>query len=159
MDHREAFEEFKQGVECLRNEYARKALRHFLKVVEFDKHNPFYLSYLGVALAAAQEKWDEAEEICRSALRMKRTQPELYLNLAQVYHLAGKRREELDTLEEGLRFTKQDRRVAAALRRFAMRRPAVLPFLARENVVNRGLGRLRHRVLKSARKQPRPVSS
>ncbi len=153
MGHPEALEHFKAGLQLLRSDYAGKSLPHFKKALALDDNNPFYLSYFGLSLAAAERKWDEAESACLSALRMKRTQAELYLNLAQVYLLAGKKEEAAETLTSGLRFTKKDPRLAAALRKLNTRRQAVLPFLSRTSAVNRGLGKLRHRVLKSLTKE------
>ena len=153
MGHPEALEHFKAGLQLLRSAYAGKSLPYFKKALALDDNNPFYLSYLGLSLAAAERNWDEAESACLSALRMMRTQPELYLNLAQVYLLAGKKEDAAETLTDGLRFTKKDPRLVAALRKLNARRQAVLPFLSRTSAVNRGLGKLRHRVLKSITKE------
>jgi Flp pilus assembly protein TadD len=153
MDDSEAMKEFKEGMNLLRNDYAMKALPHFCKAAELDKRNPFYRSYMGLALAEATGKFSDAEQICLAVLRTNRTRPELYLNLAQVYHLAGQKEDAVDTLTDGLRFTKQDHRLLTALRKLGVRRPAVLPFLERTHSVNRKLGKLRHRVLKSFGKE------
>lgn len=141
--------EFKEGLALLRNNYAHKAMPYFTRALQQEKANPFYLSYLGVAMAAAERKWDDAEELCAQALKMRRTQPELYLNLADVYRLAGKRQEQIKTLFEGLHMTKRDPRIAETLRRYGFRRPPVIPFLDRNSLLNRELGKLRFRVLKS----------
>jgi Flp pilus assembly protein TadD len=145
----DAVTEFKEGLALLRNNYAHKAMPYFTRALQVEKANPFYLSYLGVAMAAAERKWDEAEELCTQALKMRRTQPELYLNLADVYRLAGKRQDQIDTLFQGLHMTKRDPRIAEALKRHGVRRTPVIPFLERSNPLNRELGRLRYRVLRS----------
>jgi Flp pilus assembly protein TadD len=145
----DAVTEFKEGLALLRNNYAHKAMPYFTRALQREKANPFYLSYLGVAMAAAERKWDEAEELCTQALKMRRTQPELYLNLADVYRLAGRREEQIETLFQGLRMTKRDPRIAETLKRYGFRRPPVIPFLERDNILNRELGKLRYRVLKS----------
>ncbi|MBZ5545021.1 MAG: hypothetical protein LAO07_15295, partial [Acidobacteriia bacterium] len=145
----DAVTEFKEGLALLRNNYARKAMPYFTRALEVEKANPFYLSYLGVAMAAAERKWDEAEELCTQALKKRRTQPELYLNLADVYRLAGRRQEQIETLFDGLLMTKRDPRIAETLRRYGFRRPPVIPFLDRNSLLNRELGKLRYRVLKS----------
>jgi Flp pilus assembly protein TadD len=145
----DAVAEFKEGMALLRNNYARKALPHFTRALELDKANPFYISYLGVAMAAGERNWDAGEELCLQAVKMRRTQPELYLNLADVYRLAGKRQEAIETLTQGLQMTKRDPRIAEALNRYGSRRSPVLPFLDRNNVLNRRLGKLRYRVMRS----------
>lgn len=153
MGEPESVVEFKEGLTLLRNNYASKALPRFRKAVEMDKANPFYMSYLGLALAAAEQKWDQAEETCLAALRMKRTQAELYLNLAEVYRLQGKRADALEALNTGLMLTKRDPRIKQALRKYGNRQAPVLPFLERTHLLNRGLGKLRYKVLKSLGKE------
>lgn len=145
--------EFKEGLRFLRNNYAKKAMVHFTRAAELDKTNPFYLSYVGLTLAAAERNWDEAEEICQRAVKMRRTQAELYLNLAEVFRLAGRRDEAVETLVLGRQMTKKDPRILAALRKYGIRRPPVLSFLDRQNVLNVKLGKARYRILKSMAKE------
>ena len=153
MAELDALKEFKDGLELLRNSYAKKALEHFTKASELDKTNPFYMSYMGLALAAGEQKWDEAEEICQAALKRKRTQAELYLNLSEVYRLQGKRQDAIETLSTGLTLTKRDARLAHALRKLGVRRPPVLSFLDRGHFLNLQLGRLRYKMMKSLGKE------
>src|SRR5258708_13354047 len=100
----EAFREFKTGLSYLRDNYANKALPHMRRAVDLDKNNPYYMSYLGVVLARSEHKWGEAEKLCDSAVRMKRNQAQLYLNLAEVYAPAGRRDEAIEALQSGLKF-------------------------------------------------------
>jgi Flp pilus assembly protein TadD len=145
----EAFREFKQGLTLLRDEYATKALPHMRRAVELDKNNPYYMSYLGVTLARSEEKWGEAERLCDSAVRMKRNQAQLYLNLAEVYSSAGRREDALETLQAGLKYARRDVRLTIAIGRLVHRRPPVLSFLSRRNLLNRQLGLMRHRALQA----------
>ena len=143
----DAFREFKQGLTLLRDNYPRKALAHMQRAVELDKNNPYYMSYLGVVLARSEKKWAEAEELCDSAVRMKRNQAQLYLNLAEVYATAGRREDAVEALQSGLKFAQRDVRLNMALTRLAQRRPRVLGFLNRQHPLNRQLGALRHRTM------------
>jgi hypothetical protein len=76
---------------------------------------------------------------------------QLYLNLAEVYHQAGRTSEAIETLEKGLVSAGRDFRIRRALERIGMRRSPVLTFLHRSHPVNRTLGRLRHRFSGAAR--------
>jgi Flp pilus assembly protein TadD len=143
----EAFREFKQGLTFLRDNYAIKALPHMRRAVELDKNNPYYLSYLGVILARSEKKWAEAEQLCDSAVRMKRNQAQLYLNLAEVYATAGRREDAVEALQSGLKFARRDVRLNIALNRLTERRTPVLSFLNRQHPINRQLGILRHRTM------------
>ena len=144
----EAFREFKTGLTLLRDNYANKALPHMRKAVDLDKNNPYYMSYLGVVLARSEQKWGEAERLCDQAVRMKRNQAQLYLNLAEVYATAGRRDDAVEALRSGLKFARRDVRLTIAMNKLTHRRSPVLSFLARRHPVNRHLGMIRHRTLR-----------
>jgi predicted Zn-dependent protease len=143
----EAFQEFRTGLTYLRGGDAMKALPHLKSALEEEPSNPFYISYMGVAIAATEQKWAEAEELCRSAIRMSRRQAQLYLNLAEIYVAADRKQDAADTLIRGLRYAPHDQRLKIGLDRLAIRRPPVLPFLPRAHAVNRSLGKLRHQAM------------
>ena len=143
----EAFREFKQGLTLLRDNYAIKALPHMQRAVELEKNNPYYMSYLGVVLARSERKWGEAEKLCDSAVRLKRNQAQLYLNLAEVYATAGRREEAVEALQAGLKFARRDIRLNIAMNKLTNRRSPVLSFLGRKHPINRSLGKLRHQTL------------
>ena len=47
-------DEFRKGVELLKNEYPQKALVSLRRAYESDKHNAYYSSFLGLAIARAR---------------------------------------------------------------------------------------------------------
>src|SRR5213595_1155587 len=143
----EAFREFKTGLTLLRDRHADKALPHMRRAVDLDKNNPYYMSYLGVVLARSEGKWGEAERLCDSAVRMKRNQAQLYLNLAEVYATAGRRDDAVETLQAGLKYARRDVRLNLAINRLVQRRAPVFSFLSRRHPLNRQIGRIRHRTL------------
>ena len=143
----QAFREFKQALDRMRDSDAEHALPHIRRAVELEAQNPFYISYLGVVLARAEQKWGEAVENCRTALKMKRDQPQLYLNLAEVYVVAGRRDDAVETLMRGLKYANRDVRLKVMLGKLVRRRSPVIPFLERQHFLNRQLGLLRHRTM------------
>jgi Flp pilus assembly protein TadD len=143
----EAFREFKQGLTFLRDNYPVKALPHMQRAVELERNNPYYMSYMGVVLARSEQKWGEAERLCDAAVRMKRNQAQLYLNLAEVYATAGRRDDAVEALEAGLKFARRDVRLTIAMNRLIHRRAPVFSFLSRRHPLNRQFGMLRHRAL------------
>jgi Flp pilus assembly protein TadD len=143
----EAFREFKQGLALLRDNYAVKALPHMKRAVELEKNNPYYMSYLGVVIARSEQRWADAEKLCDSAVRMKRNQAQLYLNLAEVYATAGRRDDAVEALQAGLKFARRDVRLNIALNRLIRRRAPVFTFLGRKHPFNKSMGKLRHRTL------------
>jgi len=143
----EAFREFKAGLTFLRDNYPQKALPHMRRAVELERNNPYYMSYLGVILARSERKWAEAEQLCASAVRMKRNQAQLYLNLAEVYSTAGRRDDAVEALQAGLKYARRDVRLNLALNRLTQRREPVFSFLSRQHPLNKQFGILRHRTL------------
>ncbi len=147
MTETEAFREFKQGLALLRDNFADRALPHMQKAAQLEKNNPYYMSYLGVVLARTEEKWAEAEKLCDSAVRLKRNQAQLYLNLAEVYATAGRKDDAVETLQAGLKYARRDVRLNLAINRLIQRRPPVFAFLSRRHPLNRHAGKIRHRTL------------
>jgi len=145
----EAFQEFRTGLALLRGGEANKALPYLQAALDQEPSNAFYISYVGVAVAANDQKWADAEELCRSAIRMNRRQAQLYLNLAEIYVAADRKQDAADTLIRGLRYSPHDLRLKIALDRLAIRRPPVLSFLPRTHALNRHLGKLRHRAMQA----------
>src|SRR5260370_23942518 len=100
--------EFREGVELLRNEYPEKALVRLRRAYECDNHNPYFMSFLGLSIARAQRKWDQASELCEMAVQLKPKEVQFYLNLGEVYAASGRRERALDKLDDGLRLFGED---------------------------------------------------
>src|ERR1700757_5058437 len=147
MTDTEAFKEFKQGLALLRDNYAEKALPHMEKASKLEKNNPYYMSYLGVVLARSEQKWAEAEKLCDGAVRLKRNQAQLYLNLAEVYATAGRRDEAVEALQAGLKFARRDIQLNITKNKLPNRRHPVYQFQRRHHPLKRGLGKIRHQTL------------
>lgn len=145
--------EFDQGLQLYRDGYYGKALDKLRAAVELDKQNPLYVSYLGLLVAVAQKKYEDAAQLCHTALRMNRQLVQGYLNLHQVYLKAGMKADAVEALTVGLQYTKRDVHLVRALRQLGVRRPPVFPFLERKHFLNRHVGKLRHRVLQMLGKE------
>ena len=145
-----ALTEFKQGVRLLRDSQPDNALEHFRKAVDLEQKNPYYISFTGLALARAQRKWDAAVKLCELALTMKRNEVQLHLNLAQVYSSAGRREEALITLERAEASLGPHPRIRQERQKLGRRQSPALPFLDRQNFLNKYLGMLRHRLFARA---------
>jgi Flp pilus assembly protein TadD len=145
-------DDFKQGVSLLRKGHSSEALEHLRRAAELKQQNPHYLSFLGLSVARAQGKWTAAVELCKTAINMKRNEAQFYVNLAEVYVSAGRRDRAVETLDTALIYCKTDARITRMRGKLHKRRSPVLPFLKRGNLLNRSLGKLRHRVLKRLRK-------
>jgi predicted Zn-dependent protease len=150
----EAFGEFRKALSYMRDDRVDSALPHIRRAAELEQHNPFYMSYLGLALARAERQWAKAEELCDTAMRLKRDQPQLYINLAEVYLEAGRKQDAVETLVQALKYAQKDSRINTMLGGLSARRKPVIPFLSRGHFINRQLGALRHKAAEAVTSQP-----
>lgn len=103
-----------------------------------------FYSYLGFGIARFDRRVREGLQLCEHAVRREFYQPENYLNLARTELLAGRRDAAVEAIAAGRRIDPEHPGLAALHDELGIRRPPVLPFLSRRNLVNRLLGRLRH---------------
>jgi len=145
--------DFKEGIDLLKSGYPQRALVRFRRAFECEEQNPYYLSFFGLSMARAERKWDQASELCETAMQLKRQEAQFHLNLAEVYQLAGRTSEAIETLDAALKRFGGDGRLKRARSRVEQRRSPMLSFLNRDHVLNRHLGKLRHRALKRSGKK------
>ena len=144
---------FKQGIRLLKDGYPKEALAFFRLSFQCEKHNPYYLSYLGLSIARAERKWEQASELCEIAIQLKNTEIQFYLNLAEVFTSSRRRERAFDTLDAALEIFGEDESLRQARSRLEKRRSPVLSFFPRDHFLNEKLGKLRHRALKRLRKK------
>ena len=139
--------EFQECLRHLHDEHKSVALAHIRRALKAEPGNPFYLSYVGMLSAVAEKRYLAGEKLCRQALEIKWNHPQLYLNLAELYHQAGRDGEAMATLRRGFISAGRDVRIRMALEKIDARRPPILSSLGRGHLLNRLLGRLRHRMI------------
>jgi tetratricopeptide (TPR) repeat protein len=139
---------FREGIRLLKDGYPQKALAFFRLSFECEKHNPYYLSYLGLSVARAEKKWEEATELCEIAIKLKNGEIQFYLNLAEVHTLSKRRERAFDILDAALEIFGEDKRLRQARGKIEKRSSPFLPFLSRDHFLNRTLGKMRYRVRK-----------
>jgi predicted Zn-dependent protease len=138
--------DFKECLKHLRDGHPTDALLHARRALGVAPKNPFYLSYTGLLAALAEKRYGDAESLCQEALGMRHNHAQLYLNLAEVYHHAGRPQDAIATLEKGLISAGRDFRIRRALERIGNRREPVFTFLHRSHPLNKTLGKWRHRL-------------
>jgi Flp pilus assembly protein TadD len=153
MAEHSALAEFKQGMKLLQNGQSVEAVEYLRHAAELNQQNPYYLSFLGLSVARAQRKWAAAVKLCETALSLRRSEPQLYLNLAEVYVSAGRRDDAVAVLDRSLMYLRVNTRIRRARADLGRRCSPVLSFLDRGHFLNRSLGKLRHRVLVRLGKQ------
>ena len=139
--------EFAECLRHLHDEHKGIALAHVRRALREEPQNPFFLSYVGMLCALVEKRYLVGERLCREALETKWNHPQLYLNLAEVYHQARRDGDATRTLRKGFISTGRDLRIRKALEKIDGRRPPILSSLRRGHLLNRILGRLRHRMI------------
>jgi Flp pilus assembly protein TadD len=139
--------EFAECLRHLHDEHKGIALAHIRRALKAEPQNPFFLSYVGMLCAVAEKRYLAGEKLCREALEIKWNHPQLYLNLAELYHQAGRDGEAMATLRRGFISAGRDIRIRKLLEKIGGRRVPVLSSLERCHPLNRLLGRLRHRMI------------
>src|SRR5215469_4713617 len=92
--------EFAECLRHLRDRHKGIALGHIRRALRAEPQNPFFLSYAGMLCAVSEKRYVAGERLCRVALKIKCNHAQLYLNLAEVYHQAGRDGDTIETLKK-----------------------------------------------------------
>jgi tetratricopeptide (TPR) repeat protein len=126
------------GTEALIWGNTRTALEQFRKLVAIERL-PIYCSNLAFCLAKEKREFRQAISLCNEAIRKEPKNSTHFLNLGRVYILAGQKKDAIRFLRRGLRY-ERNREIVAGLEMLGARKPPPIPFLKRENPMNRYLG-------------------
>jgi Flp pilus assembly protein TadD len=110
-----------------------------------DPREPRAMSWYGVTLVLVERNSNLGVLLCDQAVRLAGPGAELLLNQARVHLALNQRDRAVRPILRGLELDPDDPRLQCARDALGTRRPPVLPFLSRNNPLNRVLGRLRHR--------------
>jgi len=138
MQETEAEKLFTSGLNALAQGNTLTALTLFEKAVQRDE-KPAYYCYLALCIAKERGQFQLAVTLCEKAKAQEPQNPLHYLNLGKIYLYAGKTDDAIRTFREGLSHEK-DQTITDELNKLAPRKPPVVSFLKRSNLVNRFLG-------------------
>ncbi len=144
MAKAKAAEFFDLGMESLKNGDPGAALGYFEKAVDAER-NPLYCSQLAICLAKEKKEYKRAVSLCNEALKKDPKNSLHFLNLGRVHLMANQKKDAIRIFSMGLRYG-ENKEIIAELRKFGRRRRPVIPFLERDNPVNRFLGKLTYRM-------------
>lgn len=107
--------------------------------------HPLAMSWYGVTLVLVERNITLGISLCDEALRGSPNDPELLLNSARVHLALNQRQRAARAITRGLQAWPEHAGLLGARALLGTRRAPVIPGLARDNPLNRLLGRLRHR--------------
>ncbi len=128
-----------------RYEEAFRALRQamFGYTGEIGHQLPYPLmSYYGLCLVVLRQDPPRGLALCKRAVDEAGNRPEFYWALGKAYLAMRRKPLAITAFQHGLQIG-DDPRLVSELRRLGVRNPPLIPFLSRENFLNRYLGILR----------------
>lgn len=146
INHQQADRLFQEAETRLRSHRTEDATEILQRALEVDAEHAESLSLYGVCLANRGLEFKRALQCCRRAIRQDPRNVAFNLNIAKVYKLMGDHQAAYKILLRAWRGNPHDAKAAIELTRMGVRGKPALPFLARSNVCNRLLGRLRCRL-------------
>jgi tetratricopeptide (TPR) repeat protein len=138
--------DYKQGYHALAAAYGNGA----------SQLPPDGLSHYGLCIAIVEKQTRKGAELCRLAISAQFYDSAHYANLIRLYLARGDRRQAVDTLHEALARLPEDWRLLRLRREMGYREKPVIPFLERNNPLNKTLGIARANAKKTQNKKPKP---
>lgn len=126
----------------------RDALHHLREALDISPYNPQYLSLYGYCLAKERKTYDTAIDLCKRALRLKPSDPDIIVNLGRVLRLSGDNSTAHSTFLKAWEKKKGHSGAATELSRMGIRRRPVIPFLPRSQWCNKYLGIMRAKIIR-----------
>ena len=150
----EYFEEFQL---LLRRGNGASALGILIMALEKYPNDPFLLSYYGCLIAVVENKAKEGVRICEDAIKhldksmpfgSEFFYPAFYLNLSRAHLKNNNRKEAVNALQKGLSIDQDNRDILWELKKMGERKKPVVPFLKRNNPINKYIGKLHSKITK-----------
>jgi tetratricopeptide (TPR) repeat protein len=141
-EQREAERLLFQAIGLVEEERLAEAHRLLEKACALDPQNPKALSYFGLTNALGHDFVQKGLELCRKAAEKGLPDPSIYLNLAKVCFKSGNRRSTVAALQYGLKIDRGNKAILDFWYRIGFRRKPPIPFLDRDNIFNKMIGKM-----------------
>lgn len=137
-------DEFQRGLEYFRKQDWRGAVSWFRQAeARADRQDPFrsrYTAYHGLALVLTGDL--SGLNLCRNAARDELQDAEVFACQARAELQLNHRRRAWQAVRRGMQVDPEHEALGRLQREMGVRRPPLLPFLSRDHVLNRILGKL-----------------
>ncbi|MEW6115574.1 MAG: tetratricopeptide repeat protein [Nitrospirota bacterium] len=138
MPIEEAEKYFVQGLSALKRGRTLPALASFERAATLSDA-PLYRSYLAYCVAKERGQLKRAISLCEQAIEREPGNSVHYLNLGRIYLHAKNKDYAITVFREGLKH-EMNQDIISELQKLVARKPPVLPFLGRENPINKYIG-------------------
>ena len=110
-------------------------------------------SYYGLCIAALRKQYRDAVKYCHLSIKVQRSNVEHYENLGKVHLMARNRKGAVEAFFKGLAVEPNYKPINRILDDIGRRKDPVIPFLPRDNFLNRYFGKLRHENFERRRRE------
>lgn len=129
---------FDKGIKTLAEGNILSALSYFEKASAIED-NPLIGSFYAFCMAKERGHFQKAISLCTDAIKADPENSFHYLNLGKIYLLEKKKEEAINIFRKGLHY-EENQQILDELNKIGTRRPLILPFLKRSNIINKYLG-------------------
>lgn len=158
MDQNERENLFRRARVALRQGQLSKANTMFAQLVQDCDRDARFLSYRGLLMAIRERRVAEGAAMCKQAIALASSEPEMYLNLTRLYSSTGQHDDAVETLRLAIRTGVKTETIMREIQRLSPRATPPLPSLHRDHFLNDILGRLRARLF-GKRSRPKPAQA
>ncbi len=148
-----------RGIDLCRAGNWKAGMEILGKIAEADRQGTdlsgLFYSYLGYGIARYERRGKEGLALCQHAIKVQFYEPENYVLLARVYLLRERRGKAVDALQRALKLNNRHPDALKLAKEIGYRRRPVIPFISRNNPINRALGRMRHSLSQNKDKSPK----
>ena len=140
MQNPEAEHLYNKGVHYLLQGKSLAALSCFEHALN-KEDSPSVWSYYAFCIAKERGQVRKAMLLCKDAIEREPDNPVHYLNLGRLYLFTRKKEEAITIFREGLTHATNEQ-IIDELNNLVPRKPSVIPFLHRDNPLNKYLGKI-----------------
>jgi tetratricopeptide (TPR) repeat protein len=138
MQDADAEKLFAKGLEALGHGETLPALSFFEKALKIED-SPSIWSYLAFCIAKERGQISKAITLCQEAIKKEPNNSAHYLNLGRIFLFTNNKEDAIKIFREGLNY-EVNQGIIYELNRLVIRKPPVIPFLKRNNPINKYLG-------------------
>lgn len=147
MNHKDRENLYKRARLALEQGLLTEASNMFAVLTETCDYDARFLSYRGLLLAIRERRVSEGIALCKRAITLASSEPEMYLNLARLYTSTGQRQNAVMTLRRAIRTGAKNKAVMQEIQRLSPRAVPPIRSLHRDHILNDVLGKLRARLM------------
>lgn len=131
-----------QGIELCETENFVVAHKLFQQAFNEYPSSPKINSWLGLTTAIVENKVAAGLQLCMKAIASDIPDALFYRNLGKIYLLKKDKRSAIGAFAKGLQIDKGNKYILKEWKVLGFRRRPVIPFLSRDNALNKLLGKL-----------------